>query len=376
MAETHLSLDETSLPRRGRHLLPLGRARLRTLLLIVAPTLLLAAGVMIYLSGGRYISTDNAYVGAQKVLITPDISGKVARVLVKEGQHVAAGDELFDIDETPFRLTLQQAQSKLENVRADFANLKSNYRSLSRLIELGEKAIAVKQRMFERKRLLAERHYSTQADVDDASSALLIAELQLQPMRQQLTAALNQLQDNPDLPIDNYPPYREAKSALDQAQRDLDHTVIRAPIDGVATQADNIQLGRFLAAGVGVFSIVDVATPWVDANPKETDITFLRTGQKVEIKVDTFPGHAFHGSVASVGPGTGAQFAILPPQNANGNWVKVVQRVPVRIEFEKGQNLSALRAGMSVTVNIDTRRQRSVATLFTTGQSYAGEDKR
>jgi len=377
MAEAHIGPERSSASSGFGHLrFRSGRARLRALLLIVAPMVALAAGAAIYLAGGRYISTDNAYVGAKKVLITPDISGKVARILVKEGQHVVAGDELFEIDAAPFRLALQQAQSKLDDVRIDFANLKSNYRSLKRLVELGEQTVAVKQRMFERKRALAERQFSTQTDVDNASAALLMVEVQLQPVRQQLASTLNQLQGDPDLKIENYPRYREAKSALDQTRRDLDHTVVRAPIDGVAAQADNIQLGRFLAAGASVFTVVDDAAPWVDANPKETDITYLRVGQKAVIRVDTFPERVLHGSVASVGPGTGAQFAILPPQNANGNWVKVVQRVPVRINFDKGETISALRAGMSVTVDIDTRRQRSFASLFGAAPSYAAEDRK
>lgn len=349
------------------------RRRLRLLLMVGVPALAGLAGLGLYLSGGRYISTDNAYVGARKVLITPDISGKVSRVLVREGQHVEAGDELFDIDPVPFQLALRQAQSKLETVRTDFATLKSNYKSLSRLIELGEQAIGVKRRMFDRKAALASRQFSTQNDVDTASTALLTAELQLQPVRQQLAATLNQLQGNPDLTIEDYAPYRQAKAALDQAQRDLDHAFIKAPIAGVATQVDNIQLGRFVTAGAAIFSVVDDAAPWVDANPKETDITHLRVGQAVALHIDTFPGQSFHGHVASVGPGTGAQFAILPPQNANGNWVKVVQRVPVRIEFDAGQRLSALRAGMSVTVDIDTRRQRGLASLFGADESYADE---
>ncbi|WP_442756767.1 HlyD family secretion protein [Methylocystis sp. JAN1] len=350
------------------------RRHLRVFLMAGVPAIGLLAGVALYLSGGRYISTDNAYVGSQKVLITPDISGKVSRALVREGQHVEAGDELFDIDPEPFQLALRQAQGKLDAVRTDFENLKSNYKSLKRLIELGEQTIGVKKRMFDRKAVLATRQFSTQNDVDNASAALLTAELQLQPMRQQLTSTLNQLQGDPDLVIDDYPPYRQAKAALDQARRDLDHTVIRAPIAGVATQVDNIQLGRFVAAGAAIFSVMDDAAPWVDANPKETDITHLRVGQEVEINVDTFPGRPFRGHVASIGPGTGAQFAILPPQNANGNWVKVVQRVPVRIAFDPGQKLSALRAGMSVTVDIDTRRQRGLAALFGAGESFAEED--
>lgn len=352
------------------------RARLRMILLVLVPAAALLIGLGFYLSGGRYISTDNAYVGAQKVLITPDISGKVSRVLVREGEHVAAGDALFEIDPVPFRLALQGAQSKLDAVRTQFANLKSNYTSLKQLVEFGQQGVALKQRDVDRKATLVESRTGSQADLDTAKSTLLTAELQLQLGRQQLGSTLNQLLGNADLAIEDFPPYQEAKAALDQAQRNLDHTVLKAPIAGTATQVDNIQLGRFVTAGTPVFSVIDDAAPWVDANPKETDITWLRAQQKVDISVDSFPNRTFHGTVASVSPGTGAQFAILPPQNANGNWVKVVQRVPVRIVFDQGQDLSLLRAGMSVTVDIDTGRRRSLTSLFGAGPSAAQEAPR
>jgi membrane fusion protein (multidrug efflux system) len=334
------------------------------ILLAVVPALALAGGIAFYLSGGRYISTDNAYVGAQKVLITPDISGKVAHVQVHEGQHVNAGDPLFDIDPVPFQLALQQAKSKLDSVKTDLANLKSNYQSLSKLVEMGQQAVDLKHRDVDRKTSLAARSTASQVDVDNATTALLTAELQLQLGRQQVSSTLNQLLGKPDLPLDEFPAYQQAKAALDQAQRDLDHTALKAPIAGTATQVDQIQLGRFVTAGMPVFSVIDDSAPWVDANPKETDITYLRVGQKVDVEVDSFPDRAFHGTVASVSPGTGAQFAILPPQNANGNWVKIVQRVPVRIAFDAGQDLSLLRAGMSVNVDIDTGRRRTFASLF------------
>jgi len=345
----------------------------RKILLGVLPAIAIIVGVGVYLAGGRYISTDNAYVGAEKVLITPDISGKVSRVLVREGQHVEAGAPLFEIDPQPFELAVRQAQSKLDTVVTDLANLKSNYKSLKQLVELGQQAVDIKQRDVERKIALAAKGTSTQVDLDNANAALLTAELQLQLGRQQLSSTFNQLLENADLRAEDYPPYRQAKAALDQAKRDLDHTSIKAPIAGTATQVDNIQLGRFVTAGTPVFSVIDDSEPWVDANLKETDITHLALNQPVEIDVDSFPDHPLHGHVASVSPGTGAQFAILPPQNASGNWVKVVQRVPVRIVFDRGEDVSRLRAGMSVTVSIDTGRQRTVASLFGASPSIAKE---
>jgi membrane fusion protein (multidrug efflux system) len=182
--------------------------------------------------------------------------------------------------------------------------------------------------------------------------------LQAQFTLQQRQNSLNQLLGDPELPLEKFPAYQQAQAALDQTKRDLDHTVLRAPIAGTATQVDSIQLGRFVMAGSPVFSIINDSAPWVEANPKETDITYLRIGQKATIDVDSFPNRNFTGTVTAVSPGTGAQFSILPPQNASGNWVKVVQRVPVRIAFDKDQDLRLLRSGMSVTVEIDTHHSR------------------
>jgi membrane fusion protein, multidrug efflux system len=339
------------------------RDRLRLILLVVVPLLVLAAGLAVYLAGGRIVSTDNAYVGAQKVLVTPDVSGKIAAVRVKEGERVAAGEELFDIDPTPFRLALAQAQSKLDSVRTDFNNMKSNLKSLDKLVELAQQNVALKQKDVERKTALLARSSGSQADLDTSMSATVTAQLQAQLAVQQQATTLNALLGNPNLPIEQYPPFQQAQAVLDQAERDLNHTTLKAPISGTATQVDNIQLGRFVTAGTPILSVIDDGAPWVDANPKETDLTNVRAGQKVEIDVDAFPDRSFSGTVSSISPGTGAQFAILPPQNAVGNWVKVVQRVPVRVVFDPGQDVALLRAGMSVTVAIDTGARRSLWSL-------------
>jgi membrane fusion protein (multidrug efflux system) len=336
----------------------LWRRRKRMILLVVLPTLAVLIGVGIYLSGGRYISTDNAYVGAQKVLITPDISDKIIRVTVIEGQHVKPGDELFTMDPVPFRLALDAAKGKLDAARSDYDKLKSNLASLDTLVGLAQKNVELKQRDVDRKMSLVKSLSGSQADVDTSAAALVTSKLQAQFSQQQRDTTLNQLLGDPDLPLAQFPEYAQAKAALDNAQRDLDHTVVRAPISGIATQVDAIQVGRFVAAGTPVFSIIDDQAPWVDANPKETDITYLRVGQPVSIDVDSFPDHTFKGRVVAVSPGTGAQFSILPPQNATGNWVKVVQRVPVRIAFDKDEDTRLLRAGMSVVVDIDTGHSR------------------
>lgn len=336
------------------------RLRLRVVLLVIIPLIALTGGLYFYLMSGRYISTDNAYVGAQKVLITPDISGKIAKVTVTEGQRVNAGDALLEIDSEPFRISVTQAEARLAGVRTEFLNLKTNLASTTRRIALARETVDLKQRDVERKNTLLANRSGSQMDMDNALNAVVTAKTQLEQLEQQQQQQQNQLLGDRDLPIEKYPPYAQASAALDQAKRDLDHTVLRAPIAGMATQVASIQMGRYVTAGTPVFSLIDDIRPWVDANPKETDITHLRIGQPVSISVDTFPGRTFRGAVAAVSPGTGAQFAILPPQNASGNWVKVVQRVPVRIEFAQTEDVRELRAGMSVTVDIDTGRQNTV----------------
>jgi membrane fusion protein, multidrug efflux system len=375
MAEPSLKLvpDAPAAAGRARSFPRLSRRSLRMVLLVVLPLIAVLIGLAMYLGSGRYITTDNAYVGARKVLITPDISGKIARVMVREGQRVNAGDELFEIDPQPFRLAQQQAEAKLAGVRTEFTILKSSLQSLTRMAELAEQNVVVKERDLERKKSLIASRSGAQADVDNAEFALVTAQTLSQNAAQRRQDALSQLQGNSELPIEQYPAYMQSRAALDQAQRDLNHTMLRAPIAGTATQVDNIQLGRYVAAGTPVFGIIDESAPWVDANPKETDITHLKVGQPAMVVVDTFPDYAFFGTVVAISPGTGAQFAIIPPQNASGNWVKVVQRVPVRIQLDPDPQARTLRAGMSAYVEIDTGRRKWLGSLFgapaaTTGQ--------
>lgn len=356
-AKTSPDATKDSTTKSGR-LARFGRKRLRMILLVGLPALAAVVGLGLYLSGGRYISTDNAYVGAQKVLITPDISGKITHVAVHEGQRVNPGDELFTLDREPYALALRQAKAKLDTAHSNFDKLKSNLKSLGILAELADKNVELKQRDVERKSKLVSSQAGSQADLDTAQAAVVTAKLQAEYAVQQHDTTLTQLLGNPDLPLEQFPEYAQAKAALDNAQRDFDHTIVRAPMSGTATQVDNIQLGRFVAAGTPVLSVIDDQAPWVDANPKETDITYLRVGQKATLDIDSFPDRTFTGTVVAVSPGTGAQFSILPPQNATGNWVKVVQRVPVRIAFDKNEDTRLLRSGMSVNVEIDTGRSR------------------
>jgi membrane fusion protein (multidrug efflux system) len=350
-------------PRR-RLLAGLRRYR-RVLLLVVLPLVALIAGLTFYLNGGRYVTTDDAYVGAQKVLVTPDVPGKIISVAVKEGQSVSAGDTLFQIDPVPFQLALAQARAKLDDAKTSHDNLVANVQLYGQTLELVNSGIALKQRDVDRKSSLVKSNVGSQLDLDNSATALVTAQAQMQFVKQQRSTALNQLLGNPELPLEQFPAYMQAKAALDDAQRNLDLATVRAGMDGVATQVDQIQLGRFVAAGTPVFSIIDVAKPWVDANPKESDFTHVAVGQPVTVEIDAFPDHVFKGTVGSLSPGTGAQFAILPPQNATGNFVKVVQRVPVRIYFDPNDKyVKKLKAGMSAYTTIDTGHRRSLGALL------------
>ena len=347
----------------------------RLILLCVLPLLAAAIALTVYLMGGRYISTDNAYVGAQKVLITPDVAGKINHIDVIEGQHVEPGDLLFEIDPVPFQLAVTQAESRLAMVRTDFDNLKTNLKSLGQLIQLARQTVELKESDVERKAKLLASHMGSALDADTAMATLAVARTQVEQLAQQEARIRNQLLGDPSLPIEKYPAYQQTQAALDQAKRDLEHTVLRAPIAGRATQVDSIQLGRFIPAGSPVFTIIDDAKPWVDANLKESDLTYVAVGQPVAIEVDAFPDHVFKGTIGSLSPGTGAQFAILPPQNATGNFVKVVQRVPVRIYFDgRDKYVEKLKSGMSAYTTIDTGHRRSLAVLLGLSPAAAKQD--
>lgn len=340
------------------------RRWLRRVLLLVVPALAVAAGIGIYLQGGRYISTDNAYVAAQKVLVTPQISGTVNDIKVAEGQSLKAGDVLFSVDPKPCEIALAEAKAALTRAETDFGALKSQYQGFAPQIEVAQKTVALRQAEVDRKSKLLDSKVVARADIEQDQVNLELARANLAALQQGERQALSQLGGRADAALESYGPWLAARAAVERAEWNLAQTVLKAPLDGIATQVSNIQLGRYLAAGSPVFAIVSDQDVWVDANPKETDITWLKPEQDVTVTVDAFPGERLRGHVASISPGTGAQFSLIPAQNASGNWVKVVQRVPVRIALEPGQDLSKLRAGMSVNVDIDTHRRRTLAGLL------------
>jgi membrane fusion protein (multidrug efflux system) len=335
----------------------------RFLLIYVIPAAALALGLLWWLSTGRYVSTDNAYVGADKVLITPQVTGPIVAVRVVEGQRVAVGDPLFDIDPEPYQIALSLAQGRLAAAKVEFANLKASYASNEEQIRMGDEAVELRQKDYDRKLNLLKTGAGTAADLDTSRASLVMYQQILAFTKFMQDSTTTKLGGGPQASIDAFPDYVQAKAQVDDAERNLRNTHIVAPIAGEATQVDQIELGRVAAAGQPVFAIVATTGLWVDANPKEGDLTYVRVGQRATVTIDTFPGVRWRGRISSIAPGTGAQFAILPPQNASGNWVKVVQRVPLRFAFDPGEDVANLRAGMSAVVSIDTGRTRSIAGL-------------
>jgi membrane fusion protein, multidrug efflux system len=333
----------------------------RFVMLVVIPLVALALGFTWWLSSGRYVSTDNAYVGANKSLIAPQVTGAIGAVHVIEGQKVKVGDPLFDIDSRPYDIALALAKGKLEAAKVEFANLGSAYSSNVDQIKMGEDAVKVRQADFDRKNELAISRSGTTADRDTSMANLIQAKQILEFVKWQQATVKVKLSGGPNTTIDQFPDYMQAQAAVDDAERNLRNTKVLAPIDGVATQVPEIELGRVSAAGQPIFAIVADTGLWVDANPKESDLTYVHVGLPAKVSVDTFPDKEWKGTICSIAPGTGAQFAILPPQNASGNWVKVVQRIPLRFCFDPKEDTTGLRAGMSTYLTVDTGRTRTLA---------------
>jgi len=345
----------------------------RFVMLVVIPLVALALGFGWWLNGGRYVGTDNAYVGADKSLITPQVTGPIVAVHVVEGQQVKVGDPLFDIDPKPYETALALAKGRLEAAKIEFANLRSSYASNADQIQMGEDAVKVRQADYDRKNDLAMSRSGTASDRDTSLAALIQAKQILEFVRQQQAAVTVKLGGGPNASMDAFPDYIQAKAGVEDAERNLRNTKIVAPIDGVATQVPQIEIGRVAPAGQPVFALVADSGLWVDANPKESDMTYVRAGLPATVTVDAFPDKTWNGTVCSIAPGTGAQFAILPPQNASGNWVKVVQRVPLRFCFDPHEDTTGLRAGMSAYVSVDTGRVRTLAGVVDRLKAWAGD---
>jgi len=327
-------------------------------LMIAGPVALLLVVAGAYLMGGRYVSTDNAYVRSDKIMINTDIGGVIAEIKVREGEAVAAGQELFRMDDEPYRIALAAGEAKLGVVRNRIANLQATYRQHVGETRQAETNVSFYEREFKRQSDLAGRQAAAEVKVDQARHDLDSARDQLAVARQEAQAALAELGGDVNQPIEKHAQYLQAVAEVEKARRDLRRTVVTAPAAGVVTKVDTIQVGTYLPTATGAFSLVVKDSVWIEANPKETDLTYLQPGNTVNVTVDSYPGVKWRGTVESISPATGAEFSLIPAQNASGNWVKVVQRVPVRVRVEMPAEAPPLRAGMSAAVEIDTGRTR------------------
>ncbi|MBW7921076.1 MAG: HlyD family secretion protein [Rubellimicrobium sp.] len=327
------------------------------LLMIVLPLALAGGGGWAWLTGGRYVATDNAYVHQPLVPLSADISGRIVAVAVTENGQVAAGDTLFELDPEPYRIALDRASAAVDQARLAVEGLRAAHGVATAQLAAAESVLEIRQSEYDRQQGLQARGVATPAALDEALLTLRAAENQVALARQQVVQAAAALGGDPDVATDDVPSVRAALAAEAAAVRDLDHATVRAPADGQMAQTGNLNIGQFVAAGSPVASLVETGDTWVEANFKESQLAGLRTGQPVEVSVDAYPGHPLAGRVESFSGATGAQFSLIPAQNATGNWVKVVQRLPVRIGITPDPDLP-LRGGMSVTVSVDTGASR------------------
>lgn len=334
------------------------KRRIRRVLLIGGPLAVILVSGYLYYTGGRYVGTENAYVKADKVMISAQVAGAIAAVAVHENQHVNTGDVLFRLDETPFRIALNQAEAHLQAVRSDLEALKASYEQKRRELALAQSNARYANRELRRQTELAHRKLTSQERLDAANHNFDVAKQQVAVIQQDLAQILANLSGDASMAVEKYPRYLEAKAQRDQAALNLQHAVVTAPLPGIASKTP--EPGDYVKEGGVVMSIVGDRGMWVEANYKETQLTHVRPGQPVTVQVDTFPDREWHGRVASISQATGAEFSILPPQNASGNWVKVVQWIPVRIALENPTDAPPLRAGMSTEVEVDTGYHRSL----------------
>ncbi len=334
------------------------RGLLRLVLLVAVPAAALLTGAGFYLHGGRYAETDNAYVKADKVPVAAEVAGTVREVLVAENAAVAAGQPLLRLDPAPFEVAVSRAEAKLAQARTDLAALEASYREKQAEIALARTRVEFARKDEARQADLVARHFVPVSKYDDAKLATRIAEQQEAALEQDLRRIAESLGGAAGLPVERHPAYRAAEAELAQARLDLARIVVKAPVAGTVSKPP--KPGQFIAAGGTALALVAGATPWIEANFTETDLTWVHPGQPVAIRVDTYPGVAWRGTVESLSPATGAEFSVIPPQNASGNWVKVAQRLPVRIRIDDAQGKPRLRAGLSAEVEIDTGHRRSL----------------
>lgn len=326
--------------------------KVRRILMIGGVAIVALICLALYLHSGRYIGTDNSYIKSAKIMITPEVSGVIQSVNVNDNQHVKAGDALFTIDPQPYKIALSQAEANLGVVKSHVEQLKADYRQKLQDIDRAKAIATYNTQSYNRAAALARAKAISREDLDATTSKNAAAQKDIAMLQEELSGITAELGGDPNIASEEHPSYKAALAQRDAAKLNLDRTFIKAPIDGLAGGAP--RQGDYARGSVPAMNLVGTRDVWIEANYKETELTDVVPGQPVEIEVDTYPGHTWHGKVESISPATGSEFSVLPAQNATGNWVKVVQRIAVRIAIEHQKNEPELRAGMSTHVVIDT----------------------
>ena len=340
------------------------RRILRPILMLGGVAIVIFGSMGYWITGGRYVSVENAYIRAAKEALSTDVAGIVAEVSVREGQRVKKGDVLLRLDPKPFDLAVTGARANLGGIVSGLNAMKVDYKRMLRDVEVRQSQVALDQVNSDRLASLVQSGGVTRAEYDHARFQLAINKQAVEASKLSAAVQLARLGGDPEVNVKNMSDYIQAKARLDEMQRQLDHTVIYAPFDGVVTQVETVQPGMYLAAATAAFGLVSTERHWIEANPKETEITYVKVGDPVKLTVDTYPGRRWQCKVESIAPNSGSEFSVLPAQNTSGNWVKVVQRIPVRIECERKSDDPAFRAGMSVIAEIDTGHIRTWHELF------------
>ena len=340
------------------------RRLLRYSLFALGAIVLIVGGLLYWLSGGRYVETDDAYVQANVLTVSTDVSGIVDQIPVQEGEHVTKGQVLFRLDPLKFQIALDNARANLAQTVLNLDSLKADYAHVQRQVAAQQAMVHEDQTTYDRYAMLVKQGGITQLQFDDARYKLEADQASLGADNAQVQSALARLGGRADIPVTDMPAYKQSQAQLAEAERESRHATVRAPFNGMVTQVNKLQPGQYLPAGTAAFGLVETDDMWVAAEPKETNLTYARQGQSATVTVDTYPGHVWHGTVQSIAPATDQEFSVLPAQNSSGNWVKVVQRVPVRVDIHQGPNDPPLSAGMSVEVSIDTHHRRTLADLF------------
>ena len=341
----------------------LGRSALRPILMLGGIAVVIVGVGYYWLTGGRIVSIDDAYVRAAKEIIATDVSGIVASVPVHEGQRVKKGDVLLQLDRRPFEIALAGATANLNGMVSTLNAAKLDYKRMLREVDVKQAQMESDQASFDRYAGLIKSGGVTRADYDNARFLVMADKQAVEALKVTAAVQLARLGGDPEVDVRTMSDYLQAKARVDEAKRQLDHTVIYAPFSGVATQVESVQPGMYLAASTAAFGLVSTDNVWIEANPKETELTHVKIGDKVNVTVDTYPGRAWACAVESIAPNSGSEFSVLPAQNTSGNWVKVVQRIPVRIKCDHKADDPEFRAGMSVIAEIDTGYHRTLHDL-------------